>query len=73
MKNVEAKHATLSYHQAEPGDRVRFFPDPERPDAFIEMLFSHDEEGRVEIRTIEGSIVVRPKVSNVITVENEGY
>jgi len=68
---IERERGTneLGYHEIETGDRVRLLV---RGGGYIEVFVSPHEPDRIEVRVLEGTLVVRPKVSNVISIGLEG-
>lgn len=73
MKHIKPTKAGLPFYQAEVGERVRFptrTPGLDLTD-YIEVKL--DKDGTLEISTPDGTIIVRPRVSNVIAVELDKF
>jgi len=64
MKHHETK-GRLDYHEAEVGERVRFHTHGDHK--YLEVKLQKD--GSLLISSPDGSIIMRPNVSNVIQVE----
>lgn len=56
------------YFEIEPGDRVRLsLPSNEGRD-YIEIVVSKSDPGHIEVRVTDGTMVIRPEVSNKVSI-----
>jgi hypothetical protein len=73
MKEVyrdEELGSGLSHHELEAGDRVRL---PIGDKDYIEVSISTEEPDAIEVRVYDGVVLIRPSVTNKVTVGIETY